>query len=39
VTVVQGASVVRAVGFEADNKSKIIQLLSQVNSTIQMKQR
>jgi lipopolysaccharide export system protein LptC len=39
VTVIQGASVVRAVGFEADNKSKIIQLLSQVNSTIQMKQR
>ena len=39
VTITQGASVVRAVGFEADNKSKIIQLLSQVNSTIQMKQR
>lgn len=39
VTVVQGASVVRAVGLEADNKTKIIELLSQVNSTIEKKRR
>jgi len=39
VTLVQGASVVRAVGMEADNKTKVVELLSQVNSTIEKKRR
>lgn len=39
VTIVQGASVVRGVGMEADNKTQIYQLLSQVNSTIEKKRR
>lgn len=39
ITLVQGASVVRAVGMEADNKTKLIELLSQVNSTIEKKRR
>lgn len=39
VTITQGASVVRGVGLEADNKTQIYQLLSQVNSTIEKKNR
>jgi lipopolysaccharide export system protein LptC len=39
VTLVQGASIVRAVGMEADNKTKVVELLSQVNSTIEKKPR
>jgi lipopolysaccharide export system protein LptC len=39
VTMVQGASVIRGVGMEADNKTQIYQLLSQVNSTIEKKRR
>jgi lipopolysaccharide export system protein LptC len=35
VTIVQGASIIRGVGMEADNKTQIYQLLSQVNSTIE----
>lgn len=35
VTITQGASVVRGVGMEADNKSRVYQLLSQVSSTIE----
>lgn len=39
VTITQGASVVRGVGMEADNKTRIYQLLSRVNSTIEKKRR
>lgn len=39
VTITQGASVVRGIGMEADNKTQIYKLLSQVNSTIEKKQR
>ena len=39
VTITQGASVVRGVGMEADNKTQVYQLLSQVNSTIAKKRR
>ena len=39
VTLTQGPSVVRGVGLEADNKTQIFQLLSQVNSTIEKKKR
>jgi lipopolysaccharide export system protein LptC len=39
VTIIQGASVVRGVGMEADNKTQIYQLLSQVSSTIDKKRR
>jgi lipopolysaccharide export system protein LptC len=39
VTLVQGTSVVRAVGMEADNKTKVVELLSNVNSTIEKKRR
>ncbi|MBS3916396.1 MAG: LPS export ABC transporter periplasmic protein LptC [Sulfuritalea sp.] len=39
VTITQGASIVRGVGMEADNKTQIYKLLSQVNSTIEKKQR
>ena len=39
VTMVQGASVIRGVGLEADGKTQIYQLLSQVNSTIEKKRR
>ena len=39
VTITQGASVVRGVGMEADNKTQVYQLLSQVNSTIEKKNR
>lgn len=39
VTITQGASVLRGVGLEADNKTQIFQLLSQVNSTIEKKSR
>lgn len=39
VTITQGASVVRGIGMEADNKTQIYQLLSQVNSTIEKKNR
>lgn len=39
VTITQGASVVRGVGMEADNKTHIYQLLSQVSSTIDKKRR
>jgi lipopolysaccharide export system protein LptC len=37
VTITQGASVVRGVGMEADNKTQIYQLQSRVNSTIEKK--
>ncbi|MCB1892877.1 MAG: LPS export ABC transporter periplasmic protein LptC, partial [Rhodocyclaceae bacterium] len=37
VTITQGASVVRGIGMEADNKTQVYQLLSQVNSTIEKK--
>lgn len=37
VTLAQGASVIRGVGLEADNKTEIYQLLSQVSSTIEKK--
>lgn len=39
VTITQGASIVRGVGLDADNKTQIFQLQSQVNSTIEKKQR
>jgi lipopolysaccharide export system protein LptC len=39
VTIIQGASVIRGVGLEADNKTQIYQLLNQVNSTIEKKRR
>ena len=39
VTITQGASIVRGVGMEADNKTQIFQLLSQVSSTIEKKRR
>lgn len=39
VTLTQGASVIRGVGLEADNKTQIYQLLNQVNSTIEKKRR
>jgi lipopolysaccharide export system protein LptC len=39
VTLIQGASVVRGVGMEVDNKTQIYQLLSQVSSTIDKKRR
>ncbi|MDR2239193.1 MAG: LPS export ABC transporter periplasmic protein LptC [Zoogloeaceae bacterium] len=39
VTITQGASVIRGVGMEADNKKQIYLLRSQVNSTIDKKHR
>ncbi len=39
VTFAQGASIIRGVGMEADNKTQVYQLLSQVNSTIEKKRR
>ncbi len=39
VTITQGASIVRGVGMEADNKTQVFQLLSQVSSTIDKKRR
>lgn len=39
VTITQGTSIVRGIGMEADNKTQIYKLLSQVNSTIEKKQR
>ncbi len=39
VTIRQDASLIRGVGLEADNKTQVFQLLSQVSSTIDKKQR
>ncbi len=39
VTLTQGPSIIRGVGMEADNKTQIYQLHSQVNSTIEKKRR
>jgi lipopolysaccharide export system protein LptC len=39
VTITQGASIIRGVGMESDNKTQIYQLHNQVNSTIEKKQR
>lgn len=39
VTIVQGASVIKGVGMEADNKSQVYQVHNQVNSTIEKKRR
>ena len=39
VTLIQGASVVRGVGLEADYKTGVYKLLSQVSSTIEKKRR
>ena len=39
VTITQGPSIIRGVGMEADNKTQIYQLHSQVNSTIEKKRR
>lgn len=39
VTIRQDASVIRGIGLEADNKTQVFQLLSQVSSTIDRKQR
>lgn len=39
VTIRQEASIIRGVGLEADNKTQVFQLLSQVSSTIEKKQR
>jgi lipopolysaccharide export system protein LptC len=39
VTITQGASIIRGVGMDADNKTQIYRLHNQVNSTIEKKQR
>jgi len=39
VTIVQGASIIRGIGMDADNKTQIYTLHNQVNSTIDQKQR
>lgn len=39
VTITQGASVVRATGMEMDNKTQVLKLHNQINSTIENKRR
>jgi lipopolysaccharide export system protein LptC len=39
VTITRGASVVRGIGMEADNKTQVFKLLGQINSTIESKRR